>query len=187
MKRIVIGLFMTGLFILITSFSWEEFPTPVRKIQNAAAKLWKDKSLKLLPLARQSCVEDGRFFGLLHGADTLGYVFVGRANSCRSGGCFAEESGNKPMPNLQFEYFDYFIIYGSRKQIKRIQIYNYQATHGQEVMSRGWLNQFKGYEGKQTLEYGKDVEAISGATVSAMAMIDNLQLITTCLRQTDSQ
>jgi len=183
MKRNVFSLFILGLLLLSSSFSSEGITVPIRKIQKAASKIWKSNTLKLIPLERDACDEAGHFFGLLDNTDTLGFVFVGRVNSCRAGGCFAEYPEGREPDGMQFEYFDYFVIYGKDKKVRKIQIYNYQATHGQEVAGRGWLNQFKGYGGTHILEYGSDIEAISGATVSAMAMIENLQSVTTCLQQ----
>jgi len=183
MKRNIFSLFVFGLLLLTSGFSLEIIPVPTRKIQKAVSKILKSNSFKLIPLKRDACDDMGRFFGILDDADTLGYVFAGRVNSCRTGGCFAEHSETREPVNLEFEYFDYFVIYGKYKEIKRVQIYNYQATHGQDVGGRGWLNQFKGYAGTRTLEYGSDIEAISGATVSAMAMIESLQAVTTCLNQ----
>ncbi|MCK4920537.1 MAG: FMN-binding protein [Bacteroidales bacterium] len=54
-------------------------------------------------------------------------------------------------------------------------MHNYQATHGQEVTSPGWLKQFVGYDGIKSLVVGREIDAISGATISADAITMNLQ------------
>ncbi len=56
-----------------------------------------------------------------------------------------------------------------------MKVYNYRATHGHEVMGWGWLKQFIGYSGGKEMVYGKDIEAITGATISASALTANLQ------------
>jgi len=101
----------------------------------------------------------------------LGYVYIKRINSCRSDGCdinFHDDSNG-------FEYFDYYLITDKSGMVLQVKVYNYQATHGHQVMSKGWLKQFIGYNGSQNMNYGKDVQAISGATVSAKALTEDIQ------------
>jgi hypothetical protein len=91
------------------------------------------------------------------------YIYVGRVNSCRAGGCsisFDTESFGDS------EYFDYFILFGPDLSVQQVRVFNYQATHGQEVAAKGWLKQFEGYSGTGPLEVGKEIDAISGATIS---------------------
>jgi Na+-translocating ferredoxin:NAD+ oxidoreductase RnfG subunit len=74
-----------------------------------------------------------------------------------------------------FEYFDYYIIFDQALKVEKIRVYNYQATHGHEVGGKGWLKQFIGYKGETKLEYGKNIDSISGATISANAITYNVQ------------
>ena len=101
----------------------------------------------------------------------IGYVYVSRVNSCRAGGCSITPSDNA----IEFEYFDYFFVTDARANILNVKVFNYQATHGHQIMSRGWLKQFVGHGGNQSLLYGKDIQAISGATVSAKTLIDDIR------------
>jgi|TARA_B100001971_G_C18234794_1_gene566425 hypothetical protein len=112
-----------------------------------------------------------KIFSIQSDTSISGYVYVSRVNSCRSGGCSI-------MPDdiaLEFEYFDYFFITDSIGNVLNVKVYNYQATHGHQVMSKGWLKQFIGFSGKQSLNYGKDIQAISGATISAQTLIHDLE------------
>ena len=113
----------------------------------------------------------GSFYLLKFNEVLQGYLYVGRVNSCRSGGC----SINQEDYDLSYEFFDYFIIIDTLKSIKRVKVFNYQATQGHEVMSIGWLKQFVGYKGDEELRYGKEIEAISGATVSAKSLNTDIQ------------
>lgn len=103
------------------------------------------------------------------------YVYIGRVMSCRAGICTKPDADNS---KIESEYFDYFIIFNSKKVVESVRVYNYQATHGQEVSSPGWLRQFVGYAGKQSLTVGNDIDAISGATISVNAITMDLQLRT---------
>lgn len=108
------------------------------------------------------------------------YIYAGRVNSCRAGGC--------SNPNLSAdletsEYFDYLIVFSADLSVELVKVYNYQATHGQEVTNKGWLRQFQGYNGNRALTVGKSIDAISGATVSVYTLTDDIQDKTKLLRK----
>ena len=114
--------------------------------------------------------ETGDFFVITDSGNSseIKYAWIGRVNSCRSGICLPESTGNS-------EYFDYFILFDSNKSIRSVRVFNYQATHGAEVATPGWLRQFVGYRGEKTLRAGKEIDAISGATVSVDALVLDVQ------------
>ena len=115
---------------------------------------------------------EGKFFRNKSEVSDVKYVFVGRVNSCRAGGCSI--SGN-PAVNAESEYFDYFIFFDSAKTVKLVEVYNYDATHGYEITSKGWLKQFIGLSDKDTIVVNKDIDGISGATVSVFAITGDVQ------------
>lgn len=123
----------------------------------------------------------GKFFSV---ADKTGpgkvYLYIGRVNSCRAGGCSAPLSLSE---DIGPEYFDYFIILDSTCTIRGIRVFNYQATHGQGVTARGWLKQFVGFNGSYKLEAGKNIDSISGATVSVLGIISDIRQKTEMLKQ----
>ena len=101
-------------------------------------------------------------------------------NSCRAGGC----SNSIELPKEEeSEYFDYFIRFDKNKTVKLVKVFNYQATHGQEVTSKGWLKQFIGHDGTGSLQVGKNVDAISGATISVYAITVDVEMKTTLLKK----
>lgn len=107
------------------------------------------------------------------------YIYVGRVNSCRAGGC---SIGNETPEDVTSEYFDYFILFDKNKTVKMVKVYNYQATHGQEITAKGWLKQFIGYDGTESLEVNKNVDGISGATISVYAITIDVELKTGILK-----
>jgi len=122
----------------------------------------------------------GKFFKL--SADTskpYSYVYVGRVNSCRASGC----SLNSSSEDAGFEYFDYYILFDTNKSVQKVQVFNYQATHGQEVTANGWLRQFNGHSGNSSLEVHKNIDAISGATTSVYAITADIASKTKILFQ----
>lgn len=124
---------------------------------------------------------NGKFFRVsdIAGKSDVKYVFVGRVNSCRAGGCSI--SGRTPE-NVEFEYFDYFIFFDSTKIVSLVEVYNYQATHGYEITAKGWLKQFVGFSDKDTLIVNKDIDGISGATISVFAITSDVQEKTKLLK-----
>lgn len=122
----------------------------------------------------------GSFFKIHETGETnhTGYLYVGRVNTCRSGGC--SSSGTSLSPD--HEYFDYFMVFDELGQVRGVKIFNYQATKGHEITSKGWLKQFQGYTGGM-LSVGKEVDGITGATISVFAITGDIRLRTTMLRE----
>jgi len=107
----------------------------------------------------------------LDNKNLLGYSYLSRVNSCRSEGC----SFNIIQEKKSFEYFDYFVILDTSLNIKKVNVNNYQATHGQEICSKSWLKQFISKNSESTIKYGKNIDAISGATISANNMVIDIK------------
>lgn len=108
------------------------------------------------------------------------YIYVGRVNSCRGGGCSISKDLSKADNS---EFFDYFILYDKKKTIKLIKVIDYQATHGHEITAKGWLKQFVGYNGSEKLEVNKNIDAISGATISVNAITLDVEMKTALLKK----
>lgn len=114
-------------------------------------------------------------FYVIENAEPVKFVYVARVNTCRAGGC---SNPNKNKITDSYEFFDYFILFDKTAQILSVSVYNYEATHGHEITSPRWLKQFVGYTGKNDLDVGKDIDAISGATISVYSLSDNIAVAT---------
>jgi hypothetical protein len=127
-------------------------------------------------------VNNGKFFKIEDhvSPNKNGFVYIGRVNSCRSGGCSANTD---KISDQTSEYFDYFILFDAGCIVRLVKVYNYQATHGQEISSTAWLKQFIGYGSENSLNIGKNIDAISGATISVTAITYDIQDKTRLLRQ----
>ncbi len=115
---------------------------------------------------------NGRFFQISNNKKLNNYAYLGRVYSCKSNGCNANSSSSGSS-----EYFDYYVVFNLNFQIKRISIFNYQATHGHAVCARSWLKQFYSYKGDKQLHVGKNIDAISGATISSNAFTIDIQKV----------
>lgn len=152
-----------------------------RSLAKDCKKLWEVDGVDLkeciVPdsLYHDLLLDKGKIFTISSDGQSIGYTYVGRIYSCRSGGCGIDPGEQVISIDEDYEYFDYFIIFNEQLSVQKIRVYNYQATHGHEVGGKGWLKQFIGYQGKEKLEYGKNIDSISGATISGNAITYNVQ------------
>lgn len=117
---------------------------------------------------------EGKFFNVTSDNTdaVIKYMYIGRVNSCRAGGC--------SMPNAlsqggDSEYFDYLMVFNAQCEVIMVKVFNYQATHGHEVTAKGWLKQFIGYDTQENnLEVGKNIDSISGATISVNGITQDI-------------
>lgn len=121
---------------------------------------------------------NGKFYQITEKSQNqnLGYVYIGRIFTVRS-------SGNRNSSSGSSEYFDYFILYNSAKVVEMVKVFNYQASHGVNITAAGWLKQFVGYQIPKPLEVGKQVDAISGATISVNNITHDIKAKTHILNE----
>lgn len=184
LKLFIMGftLLVTTGFVPLKSFDYEDktLLKELQKISGIENPDWKEISIPETLLATNSI--QGKFMMLspVNNSELKKYIYVGRVNSCRQGGC------SNPSQSLTIEtseYFDYLIVFDSNLSVQLVKVYNYQATHGQEVGNKGWLKQFQGYNGNRSLTVGKSIDAISGATVSVYSITDDVQEKTRLLKK----
>jgi hypothetical protein len=173
-----------GLFIVLAGFSQNEIDYQNKRIINSLKKSGIAGFSQLEEMNRN--LKDhpeiqGKFFRVLNGSEVseVKYVFTGRVNSCRAGGCSISGSASV---NLESEFFDYCIFFDSAKNVKQVEVFNYQATHGYEITAKGWLKQFAGFSGKDSLVVNKNIDGISGATISVYAITKDVQQKTSLLK-----
>ncbi len=86
----------------------------------------------------------------------------------------------------RYDYYDYAVIYSLEYQVLGLIITVYRSTHGAAICQKKWLGQFKGYSGGD-LALGKDIDAVSGGTLSAQSMVGDMsrcyQLMTQLTRE----
>jgi hypothetical protein len=80
------------------------------------------------------------------------------------------------------ESFDYLVIYDTEFTVKSVDLILYNSNYGMEIGSRKWLKQYSGYSGGE-LNYGKDIQAISGATISAKSLTEDIKILTEKLKE----
>jgi FMN-binding domain len=88
-----------------------------------------------------------RAWKAVRGEETLGYVFVD------------EVLGRQDM-------ITYAVAIDRSGRLGTLEVLSYRESHGGEIRSNAWRNQFDGRRGLDQLRFGADIKNIAGATLS---------------------
>jgi len=110
-----------------------------------------EEIFKTLPLK----INTDNFFEIINDQNKLGYYYLGKAYG-------------------KADYFDFIVIFDKDLIVSKVKILVYREDHGGEIGSRRWLKQFIGKTFTNKLKYQKDIAAISGATISAKSMTNEV-------------
>lgn len=72
------------------------------------------------------------------------------------------------------DYFDYLLAFAPDLSVLDLTVTVYRSSHGAAICQKKWLSQFKGYTGEE-LHLGREIDAISGATISATSLLQDLK------------
>jgi Na+-translocating ferredoxin:NAD+ oxidoreductase RnfG subunit len=67
------------------------------------------------------------------------------------------------------------VVYTNDLDIRHVQVLRYREQIGGAVQNQQWLKQFRGTSPESSFERGKDVDGITGATISVDALISGLK------------
>ena len=96
-------------------------------------------------------ITETNFHKIIVNKQCIGYAFIDKAAS-------------------KTDTFDYVILFDKERIIKKVKVLVYREDYGGEIGSKRWLKQFIGKSKDDSLQYRKDIIAISGATISATSM-----------------
>lgn len=160
MKRIVFILFCAFISFGFLAANFKEIPKGVMaKVKKATIAIYGSDELSITPTKipieiREELdldLNNDRFLVVKKEDSTLGYIYVGEASS---------------MKNV----FDYAIFFDASLIIKKSKVLIYRENYGRQIGSQRWLKQFIGKKIDDSIEYGEDIDAIVGATISASSM-----------------
>lgn len=104
-------------------------------------------------------ISDGKFYNLYNQTNEIvNLLYVGKAPS-------------------HVSYFDYMVIFNKEDNIVYTKVLIYREDYGFEITSKRWLKQFIGIALKDNLVYKENIDAISGATISATSMTREMNLL----------
>jgi len=156
MKQIII-------FIIIFSSVWVKAEQPIldKKVEKEVFKCFNKENLLFLEINELSNKSE-LFFNIIDNKKEIGVLVLTSAMG-------------------RFDKFDYMVIYNKDLEIEFIKILVYRSDYGSEITAKKWLSQF--YKKKNAnFRYGDDIQAISGATLSANSLTENIHRITILIR-----
>lgn len=138
-----------------------------KRLDKTFEKLWKDQEVEIIALDVPIVVQ--KELGFKVRKQTL-YKLIG--NSKHLGYMFLDKVPSK------FDKFDYMVIYNPDLTIKEAKVLVYREDYGGEIMSGSFVRQFRGKNSFSKLELGKDIQGISGATISCRSAVDGVRKLT---------
>jgi len=156
-KQVAVILLMTVIFY---SFIQNKRSTRLqKKIKDAIINTYEIEDFELQPILISAEINKNtpielrkdNLFIIKKGSKKHGYVYIGKSSS---------------MKNL----FDYIVLFNNNLTIKKSKVLIYREDYGKQIGSQRWLKQFIGLSIDNVLIYGENIDAISGATISASSM-----------------
>lgn len=150
----------TALFlgaVLLSSYgNWEQDPKLQEKVDSAILQAFGVEAYSQIPIEldaidQSAGTSKARSFKVMGDNVLLGYAYVGEAPSMK-------------------RVFDYIVLFNPDLSIKKAKVLIYREDHGRQIGSQRWLQQFIGMNVHDTPNYGENIDAISGATISAKSM-----------------
>ncbi|MFD2604750.1 FMN-binding protein [Euzebyella marina] len=150
---IFLGLFMASFTMPQQSSKLQE------KIDNAIVTTYGVEDFSLEPIiipeemnqATKAEFSGEHFYEIVNSNGVLGYAYVGTAASMK-------------------KEFEYILMFNTDLSIKKSKVLIYRENYGRQIGSQRWLKQFIGLTPNDELTYGKNIDAIAGATISASSM-----------------
>ena len=151
-----------------------------KRVNKFIKKTYETESFKLQKITvKNQHLLYGSFFYVNNVSNDSSIVYIGRANSCRKDGCSIDNARS----DGGFEYFDFIIAYNNNYKLINIKVFNYQATHGHEVTAKSWLKQFKNNSYQNLFVVNKNIDAISGATISVYSIVNQVNIVNKCVSE----
>jgi len=75
------------------------------------------------------------------------------------------------------EYITYAVAINPDGKVKGIEIMDYRETYGYEVRAKDWRNQFVGKSAQDPIKIDKDIQNISGATLSSVHVTNGVRRV----------
>jgi len=130
-----------------------------KKVNKEIRKTFTIEKFDLIPIhiseeirvKLSSNIKKETLFKIVDSKKIIGYAFVDKAPS-------------------KTDLYDFLILLNTDLIIVKTKVLIYREDYGSEIGSKRWLKQFIGKSKKDRLYYGKDIMAISGATISANSM-----------------
>lgn len=139
------------ILVLISFQLSAQSPRLLKKATKLIEKTYAVDDIQLKHKEFQTNSVVGDFYKIIDSNQLLGYAFIGTAPS-------------------KTDTFEYLVVFDSSLVIKKVNVLVYREDYGGEIGSNRWLRQFVGKARGTDLAVGKNIAAISGATISVYSM-----------------
>lgn len=157
--HIVIALLLLPLMAAVPG--WQIPGYLIQKMEKQVLRMC-GRQATTTPVTMPDSVEtDHLLYAVKNGDSLQGFIMISRALGCSREGC------DKPGAGGGFEEFFYMTLFSPQRQIKKVNILEYTGDYGYQIANKGWLKQF---ENGQNFEVGRNVDGISGATISVKSI-----------------
>lgn len=134
----------------------------IKKMDKAIQALWENQVVtkEEIDISKQQFQNNHlKLSKLMVSNKLVGYLMISRAKS-------------------RVDFFDYMIVYKPDLSILSINVLAYREDYGGEIASKRWLKQFNDKSNPDEMKFGDDIQSISGATLSARSLTQDVQEIT---------
>ncbi|MCY1634825.1 FMN-binding protein [Marinifilum sp. D737] len=175
MKRLLQVLIVASIVLIYDDVNAKDYPKPIQKrIDKAIKSTFGTEDVSFIDLSEPS-YDITRFPGI----EKVSVSKLMNEGAEIGLAAFASSKGKNDL-------FDYLVLFDKSMTIKKVVILVYRSSYGGEIMAKYWLKQFEGKHNGQQLEFNKDIDSISGATLSAPAIttgIKSLSLLMVHLKE----
>lgn len=77
----------------------------------------------------------------------------------------------------KFDNFDFMVLFNADMTILASSVLVYREDYGGEIASKRWLKQFDNKSNGGQMEFGDDIQGISGATISCRSMTEGVKRV----------
>lgn len=156
--------FLGVIFISCLFFSFDLPKSSVKKIEKVLAELWPEKKITQTPINSS----DNLIYKINVESKPTAYLILAKARS-------------------KISEFDYMVVFDSKLAILKVKVLVYREEYGGEIGSGRWLKQFIGISDPEKMEFGHDIQNISGATISARSITEDLKKVTQQIKDLKSK
>lgn len=156
MRRILYLLFLTFCCVSkVTAISIETVDN--KKIKKAIKSVYEIDNYKLIQFLMEDSLTDKSFYSIVENDSVVGILSLSSAKG-------------------RYDNFDYGMVLTNTFEVKKILVLKYRSNYGYQIANKRWLKQFQGLKPSKKFNYGKEVDAISGATLSGPAFVMDVKM-----------
>ena len=151
---------LLSLLLLFLPLGDSVTPRQEKKIIKIAQKFWQERPLEIEQISLNDAAGqsiEGYYYTVSTESRLIGYL-----------------AGKRILDNY-LNYFPVFLM-DTNYVILQAAIVEMNTIRGAEISARSWLKQFSGFAG-EPIRYGKDINAITGATLSGLSVVKEVQLV----------